>query len=219
MSRKSLIAGLVAIVGLAWIAAQSQSQEKKDKPAGMPEGMPDMAAMMKKWKDAATPGTMHKKLDRFVGEWDTKMKMWMAGPGAPPVVSEGKSRIKWILDNRFLREEFEGEIMMPDETGAMSKKKFQGLGLLGYDNFRHMYTGSWADNQGTHMLTMSGALDPAGTTLTMYGEMDEAMLDIRGRTVKYQTKIIDDDKHVFSIYDLHAAEDYKALEIEYTRAK
>lgn len=219
MTRKSLIVCTVALVGLALIAAQGQSQEKKDKPSGMPEGMPDMAAMMKKWKDAATPGPMHKKLDGLVGEWDTKMKMWMAGPGAPPVVSEGKSRVKWIMDGRFLREEFEGDIMMPDETGAMAKKKFQGLGLLGYDNFRHMFTGSWVDNQGTHMLTMSGALDPAGTTLTMYGEMDEAMIDVRGRTVKYLTKIIDDDKHVFAIYDLHAGEDYKPLEIEYTRAK
>lgn len=218
MNRKWLISGAVALTGLVLVVTQGQSQEKKDKPAGMPEGVPDMATMMKKWKDACTPGEMHKKLDGLIGEWDTATKMWMA-PGAPPMVTKGKSRVKWIMDGRFLREEFEGEILMPDATGAMSKKKFTGLGLLGYDNFRKMFTGSWIDNQGTHMLTMAGMLDPAGTTLTMYGEMDEAMLDVRGRMVKYQTKIVDDDKHIFSIYDLHAGENYKALEIEYTRAK
>ncbi len=45
------------------------------------------------------------------------------------------------------------------------------------------------------------------------------MMDVHSRMVKYQTKIIDDDKHVFTIYDLHAGDNYKVLEIEYTRAK
>lgn len=178
-----------------------------------------MAAMMKKWEAAITPGENHKKLDGLVGEWNTKMKMWMGGPGSTPIVTEGKARIKWILDGRFLREEYETDIMMPGPTGEMTKKKMKGMGLTGYDNFRHMYTGSWVDNLNTYLLTMSGMMDPAGKTLTFYGQMDEPMMDVYGRTVKYETKIIDDDKHLFSIYDLHAGADYKVLEVEYTRSR
>ena len=48
--------------------------------------------------------------------------------------------------------------------------------------------------------------------------MDEPMLDVIGRTVKYVTRIISEDEHVFSIYDLHAGDDYKVLEITFKRA-
>ena len=40
-----------------------------------------------------------------------------------------------------------------------------------------------------------------------------------GRTVKYVTRIINDDKYVFEIIDLHASDDYKVIEITYTRVK
>ena len=43
------------------------------------------------------------------------------------------------------------------------------------------------------------------------------MLDVSDRMVKYVTRIINENKHVFEIYDLHAGENYKALEVVYTR--
>jgi hypothetical protein len=143
----------------------------------------------------------------------------MAVPTTPPTVSEGKSKVKWIMDGRFQQEETTGQLMMPGPTGEMTKMKISGLGLMGYDNYRHMFTGSWIDNLNTRLLTMTGMVDPAGTTFTWYGEMDEPMMGFHGRMVKYRTKVIDDDHHVFTIYDLHAGDDYKAAEIEYTRAK
>jgi hypothetical protein len=82
-----------------------------------------------------------------------------------------------------------------------------------------MFTGTWVDNQNTHMLSMAGMVDPSGKVFTWYGEMDEPTMDVRGRQVKYQTKIIDENKHVFAIYDLHAGEGYKVIEVTYTRAK
>jgi hypothetical protein len=42
-------------------------------------------------------------------------------------------------------------------------------------------------------------------------------LGVYGRTVKYVTRIINDDKHLLEIYDLHAGDGYKASEIVYTR--
>ena len=67
--------------------------------------------------------------------------------------------------------------------------------------------------------TMKGGVDPTGTVFTLYGEMDEVMLGVVGRTVKYVTRIVDKDKHVFEIIDLHAGDGYKVVEITYTRKK
>jgi hypothetical protein len=67
------------------------------------------------------------------------------------------------------------------------------------------------------MLTMRGGVDPSGKVFRYYGQMDEPMMDIVGRTVKYVNRIINDDKHVFEIIDLHAGDDYKVIELTYTR--
>ena len=62
----------------------------------------------------------------------------------------------------------------------------------------------------------SGVLEKAAL---VFGQMDEPMLKVYGRTIKYVTKIVSPDKHVFSIYDLHAGDDYKVIEITYERKK
>ena len=49
--------------------------------------------------------------------------------------------------------------------------------------------------------------------------MDEAMLDIYGRMVKFEIRFESEDKHVLTIYDLAAGDDFKAVEITYTRKK
>ena len=51
----------------------------------------------------------------------------------------------------------------------------------------------------------------------MYGEMDEPMMKVFGRYVKYVHTIVNNDKHVFSIYDLHAGDNYKVVEVVYDR--
>ena len=83
----------------------------------------------------------------------------------------------------------------------------------------NMYVGCWADNMGTQMLTMKGMADPSGKVFTYFGEMDEPMLKVIGRTVKYVTRIVDKDTQVFEIFDLHAGPDYKVVEVTYKRKK
>jgi hypothetical protein len=186
------------------------SQEK-------PQQVPDMQEMMRKWVKAMTPGENHRKLDYFIGDWDHTMKIWMAGPDAPPTETKGKSSAKWVLDGRFILGETDGEMLMPDETGKMKSIPHRGMGLTGYDNYRNMYVGTWADNMGTTILNMAGGVDPTGKIFTSYGEMDEPMLDIRGRMVKYVTTIKDKDNYIFEIFDLHAGPNYKVLQIDYKR--
>ncbi len=212
-SNRTWIVALSLGAIMVW-GGQALSQ---DKPQGAPQGMPDMQAMMDKWMKSMTPGEQHKKLDYFVGDWDVTTKIWMGGPEAPPSETKGHATHKWVLDGRFLLEEFTGQMMMPDASGQMKPIPHKGLGMTGYDNYRNMYVASWADNMGTAILTMAGAVDPSGKVFTFYGEMDEPMLDIRGRTVKYVTTIKDKDNHTFEIFDLHAGPNYKVLQIDYRR--
>ncbi len=182
-------------------------------PAAEHPGAPspeEMTKMMEKWTKVASPSEHHKHLDAFVGKWDTVQRMWMGGPDSPPTETKGTSEVKWVLDGRFIMEEHKGESM-----GEL----YEGIGLFGYDNFRNMYVGTWASNQGTNLFTMAGQRDPSGKTWTYYGELDEPMLDVHARMVKCETIVESPDAHTFAIYDLHAGGDYKVVEMTYTRAK
>lgn len=182
------------------------------------QATPEMQEMMKKWLEVASPGPHHERLAPFAGSWKTTTKIWLMGPKLEASVFEGRSTVKWVLDRRFLQEEFESETVMPQADGGMKKVPWEALGLMGYDNFQNLYVATWADSLGTQLLTMRGAMDPAGKTLTMYGRMDEPMLGVFGRTVKYKTEILSRDKRRLSIYDLHAGDDYKVIEVTYERA-
>ena len=108
---------------------------------------PEQAAVMEEWMKIAAPGEHHKHLDYFVGKWKTKTSMYMGGPGSTPMVSEGTSEMKWVLDGRFI---------MDTHQGSMMGQPYKGIGLTGYDNYRNMYEGSWCSNMGTNYLTMKG---------------------------------------------------------------
>lgn len=180
----------------------------------------EMQKMMQAWMDAATPGEAHKRMQQAVGTYEMTTRIWMAGPDAPPTEARGTSEIKSVLDGRFLMQTDRNTYPMPDmTTGEIKMTPMEGYGLFGYDNYQRMYVGCWADSLGTQLLTMRGAMSPDGKTLTMYGEMDEPMLGIRGRLVKYVTSYVDADNYTFAIYDLHAGDDYKVVEISYKRTK
>lgn len=215
----ALLGAGMLFAGLFTARAVSDEKSGPDKKmtAPDPEAMKAMMQGMKKWMDSIEPGQHHEPLEHFVGSWNTTTKMWWSGPDAPAIETKGTSDIKWVLGKRFLVEEHHGEMMMPDMSGGMKKVPYEGIGMTGYDNVRNLYTASWCSNLGTNMLTMKGAADPSGKTFRMYGEMDEPMLDVFGRMVKYVSRVIDEDTHVFEIIDLHAKDDYKVLEITYKR--
>jgi hypothetical protein len=170
----------------------------------------DHEASMAEWLKLAAPGEGHKALEPLVGTWETVTKMWMGGPDAPPTESRGTAVTSWILGGRFLREVVKGQMM---------GQPFEGESLLGYNNMRKVYEGSWIDNMATHIAPSKGSMDPSGKVLTLYGEMDEPTMGVYGRMVRMTTVIESADKHVFTMYDLHAGEAYKAFETTYTRKK
>lgn len=197
---------------------EEKGAKAEDKGAGAKGLSPqEMAEMMKKYQAISTPGPQHKALEHFVGTWDLTVKSWMGDPGAPPSESKGTCETKWVLDGRFIEDHVKSDMMMPDEKGEMKKVTFAGQGLTGYDNFKHMYVSTWADNMGTALMLSKGSMDPSGKVLTLYAEMDEPMLDVQDRMIKSVTRIIDKDKHVMEMYDLYAGDNYKVMEITYTR--
>lgn len=184
-----------------------------------PAGAPDMAVMMQEMMRLATPGEAHKKLEPVIGTWDATVKFWMGGPGGPATEDKGSATFKWIMDGRYVQEDFAGTTTMPDGKGGTQKLPFKGMSLMGYDNFRNMYVSNWLDNMGTAMATMTGSAEPSGKTIHMYGQLDEPSLKVVGRTVHTVTRWVNGDQFVFEMYDLHASPDYKIMEITYTRKK
>src|SRR6187399_2365390 len=89
-----------------------------------------------KQMQAIAPGAAHKKLEPFIGEWNAEVKAWMA-PGQPPAESKGTAKATWILDGRYVQEEFSGDFM---------GQPFKGMSLTGYDNIRGKYRSVWVDN-------------------------------------------------------------------------
>lgn len=208
----------VALCIVLLTARPVHSQDQKDKPQSPGMSQTDMAEMLKKWQAVSSPGPQHEMLDRFVGKWNVTMRAFWAGPGEPSATSTGTAEVKWILDGRFIQEELEAEMMMPGPDGQMQREPMQGLTLTGYDRFQNMYVGIWADDHGTALTSFRGNMSPDGKTLTLYAEMDEPMLDVRGRLVKMVTRFVSPDKRVFEMYDLHAGDDYKVIEVTYERA-
>lgn len=197
---------LVVVVG--FIGTQVYSQNESTQGDDQPQMTPEEQAMMEACMKIATPGENHKHLQPLIGSWNTSTKIWMGGPGTPPMETKGTAQCRWVLGGRFVQEVYKGEFM---------GQPYEGLGMTGYDNFKNMYIASWADTAGTQLLTSKGQRDPSGKVFTFYGVMDDPIINVSGKSIKYVTKIINENKRIFEIIDLHAGDDYKVMEIIYTR--
>jgi hypothetical protein len=202
-----MLLGTVVVMLAILVAGEATAQEKKKAD----KKMPSQEEMMKRWEAAVTPGEAHKKLEALVGTWDAEVKVWMNGPTGEPTVSKGTSLHKLVLGGRYLQQDF---------TSEMMNQPFSGVGYTGYDNFNKKYVGFWIDNMSTGMSTMSGSVDKQGATFTMWGTMDDPMTGAKAKKVKYVTRIIDADKHIFETYDVTTYGDKKpTMQITYTRKK
>ena len=199
MNTIRFVAGLLLVVGLLTGFAASQDNQ------------PDPAKMMELWKKYSTTGEHHKRLEYFLGKWDTVMEVKM-DPNAPPMKSNGTAEFEWLAAGRWMSQKFKGTMMgMPSE----------GFGIMGYDNFKQKYVNVWVDSNGTQMLTSEGVVcDPEGKNIVLYGNMDEFLTGENDKAVRYATKILDDDTFEFSIWDLGIGpEGAVVIKITYTRQK
>jgi uncharacterized protein DUF1579 len=161
MNRKLFSSALVASVCLATaIGAIAVAQQSKDSKPGqaevkLPPGWTE--ADMQACAMAGTPGKEHAHLAKSVGTWAGKNTMWMA-PDTEPMKSECTSTVTSIMDGRYTKTEFKGEIpgMGP----------FHGVGINGFDNVSQKFVATWIDNHSTGILTGTGQLSSDGKIMT-----------------------------------------------------
>jgi hypothetical protein len=84
----------------------------------------DTQSIMEVFRKLATPGAPHKLLAVLAGTWDVRCTCWME-PGKPPNEHTGVSEQKMVLGERFLQQEFSGEL---------KGSPFTGIGFTGYIN-------------------------------------------------------------------------------------
>lgn len=197
-----LSAGLL-LTPLPLLAADDQPAAKTP-----PAAPPNMEEMMKKWQAYATPGPGHKTLEPLLGEWEVESHFWMAGPDGPMTTSKGTAKVRWVLDGRYLQEEFSGQMM---------ERPFQGIGITAYDNFKKKYLSTWMDTMGTGIFSSEGSADASGKTLTFTGKMDDPTTGAKDKPTKYIIHILSPDKHTFEMHDLTLGEKSKVFEMTYTR--
>ena len=162
-----------------------------------------MADMMK----FATPGPMHELLKSLAGNWNTSNKSWY-GPG-DPVLSTGTCKREMILGGRFLKSTYQGTMM---------DQPFEGMEILGFDQRQNQFVSVWVDNMGTGiMMSNGGKADPTGKVLTVNMNMDDP---VSKKSIPYKmvTKIVDANKHTFSMIGVHEGKETTEMEITYTRA-
>src|ERR1043166_6885536 len=97
---------IIVCLFLVFVAPALSNDKKK-----APEGFPPVER-----------GPEHKVLEGLVGAWDAKVKLFL--DPKKPLESNGVMKRTMILGGNFLQESFSGEI---------AGKKFEGLGLIGYD--------------------------------------------------------------------------------------
>jgi len=193
---------LSMVLGMAVLAP---ADEKKTQTTKAPSA--EEQAMMEAWMKAATPNDAHKKLEPFIGTWDTKVTMWMQ-PGAPPDVTTGVSINTWALGGRYVEQRY---------TGTFMGQPFHGIGYTGYDNTKKAYVGTWMDNASTSVTVSTGKLDPSGKLMTFTGTMDDPM---SGKETSFEEKvnILDNDHHTFEMWGPGPdGKMYKNMEIAYKR--
>ena len=202
MKRSIYYSGAALVVAAVFVAGLALADNKPT-----PAADKQKADAAKQMEQAIAPGAKHKALEPFTGEWTAEVKAWMT-PGEPPSESKGTAKATWIMDGRYVQEEFSGDFM---------GQPFRGMSLTGYDNVRGKYRSVWVDNMSTTIVTSEGDLDAAGKVLTFNGDYACAMTGDKHKQTKMISRIVSKDKHVFEMHDPTLGANSKVMEITYTR--
>ena len=170
------------------------------------EGKMDMQAAMEVYKKLAIPSAPHKLLAKMAGSWITKSKGWM-DPSEPPMESEGTCEQKMILGDRYLYQEFSGDMM---------GTPFKGIGMVGYDNHTKKYVSTWMDDMSTGIYYFEGTASKDGKTITQTCDYDDP---VQGpMTWRAVSRYVDDDHMEFEMYGIdESGNENKMMEMTYTR--
>lgn len=190
---------IVLVGATALITSSVVSQDKKVDPA--------MEEMMAKFAAAGAPGPFHKNLDAFVGQWSAESKFWQ-NPNDPPETGKAKCAYSWIMGGRYLQYHYKGMAM---------GQPFTGMGIMGYDNLKKQYVGTWIDNMSTAIMTDAGTCDDSGKVFTMRGESIDPMTG-ENKKIESILRVISKDKHSLEMFSTGSdGKKIRNLEIIYTK--
>ena len=211
----------IALISANYVATRSVAQETTDKtikPKEMVKDTKDMTLVDQKssqtdapeWQKYAVPNEAHKALDAIAGKFSYTSSYRM-DPKGKWEISTGTSESKWILDGRFVQQQFEGK---------MGEQPFTGIGITGYDTFKKEYQSIWMDSVSTSMFFSSGKGAANYKSFETSGTMTDAMRNDPNRYARTVTKIVNNNEHVFEMYSKDSAgKEYRCMEIKYKRMK
>jgi hypothetical protein len=191
MSSLKRLCGIVA-AGLFLVPMVGSSQEKKDKA---PEGELD------------GPGPVHKQMEPLAGSWDVEVKFILDGKEH---TGKAKCEAKWILDGRFLQQEYKSNFM---------GKPFTVLQHLGYDNQKRKTIEIMMDSMGTGVIHNEGSISKDGKVITNEGESHDPAT---GKNTKLRTVYTIADKDQFTLEWFKSGadgKDEKVVSMTHTRRK
>lgn len=197
MKMRTLWAALAAtsLLGVATATAdQHDGQDHADQ---------DMA----EWMEINGPNENHERLHFMVGEWEADMRYTM-GKGMPAEPGEFTSKIKVVMDGRFVEEH------VHSHTPA---GEFRGRGVIGYDNHAEKYVAVWFDNAGTTIHTSKGEWDESSKTFTFHSNSPDLMTG-EVKKVRSEMKKISADR--FTVEEWVYEEDgshWQRFQAEYKR--
>ena len=174
----------------------------------VPEMSEEATAQMNAWMELAEPGEHHEHLARFVGRWESEIKMWME-PDGEPMTSPAMAEARMVLGGRYVEWEF---------SGMFGGMPFEAKELDGYNNGEQRYESTWADNFGTMIINYTGQCEDDGNVRTMKGEFFDPMSG--GQIAQRATYTwIDDDNWLYESYMTQDGTEFKNMEIHYTRVE
>lgn len=195
---------LLGLASISFAACTDSPLVRNEKQLASNDAKP---TLMKTIPDGANPSPERERLQALIGDWKAETRAWRR-PDAPVEEGAGTMSNFWMLDGRFVGQEYKSRAQRP---------KYQGLGALGYDNIRRVYTSVWLDTTSTSMHTASGSCDESGSVFTLEGVYQDP---VTGKPVRCRsiTRIINRKKHTFELFK----EDpdgklFKTLEVIYTR--
>lgn len=176
-------------------------------PSSMANAVQPQELGGKDWIQLGQPGPEHRELERFVGEWNVRISS-RAAPTQEPEVSQGRSNLVWVLDNRFVEEHF---------TGSIASNSYTGRGFFGYEKATRRYVNMWIESLATGVTLMYGSFDAAQHIFYFEGNVYDPLLG-RLKLIKTRVSFFSKDEFVMSMLEKTAAgEDFVSFELRYQR--
>jgi hypothetical protein len=193
---------LLLIFSFLSFAVYSQQQSA-------PQMSEEQKKMMETWMKLGTPGEAHKRITALAGNYNVTTKTKMDSE-SPSMESTATCEKESVLGGRYVREHCSGP-----GTGGMPP--FEGMGLLGYNNYTQQYEMFWFDNMSTMGWVLKGNADAAGKVITLNGSYEDPMTK-KMKKSRWVLNILDTNKQKLEIYDTDAkGKEYLGAEINYTR--